>query len=134
MTPADSFAQLSRRQFLTLAALGIPTMALLNSCIGVPQVPTVGMEQQVDLDVKIGQLLMVGFRGLVVDDDHPIMHDMRDRYLGGVVLFDYDVPTKSRVRNIESPEQVQTLVEALQRGATIPLLVAIDQEGARSVG
>lgn len=72
---------------------------------------------------------MVGFRGLAIGDDDPIVQDIRDYHLGGVVLFDYDVPTRTPVRNIESPEQVRTLVETLQSAATIPLLIAVDQEG-----
>jgi beta-N-acetylhexosaminidase len=46
-----------------------------------------------------------------------------------VVLFDYDVPSKTPVRNIQSAEQVRALIAGLQAAATIPLLVAVDQEG-----
>lgn len=83
------------------------------------------------LNVKIGQMLLVGFRGLAVDDRHPIVRDIRDRSLGGVILFDYDVPSASPVRNIASPAQVRELVASLQSYADTPLLVAIDQEGGR---
>jgi beta-N-acetylhexosaminidase len=117
---------LSRREFLKLAGQGMAAMALLAGCAPPPE-PSA--EQDVSLDVKIGQMLMVGFRGLEVSDDHPIVQDVRDRYLGGVVLFDYDVPTKSPVRNIESPAQVTALVKALQSVSAKPLLVAIDYEG-----
>jgi len=103
-------------------------MALLGGCARLPEPST---EQDVSLEVKIGQMLMVGFRGLEVSDDDPIVQDIRDRHIGGVVLFDYDVPTKTPVRNIESPEQVKALVEALQAVASTPLLVAIDQEGGK---
>ena len=89
------------------------------------------IEESVPLEVKIGQMLMVGFRGLRVDDDHPIVSDIRDRHLGSTLLFDYDVPSKTPVRNIQSPEQVKALVDALQAVSTIPLLVAMDQEGGR---
>jgi beta-N-acetylhexosaminidase len=75
-------------------------------------------------------MLMVGFRGLKVREDAPIVQDIRERHLGGVVLFDYDVPDDSPVRNIESPVQVQALTASLQAAAPgLPLLVAIDQEG-----
>lgn len=83
------------------------------------------------LNVKIGQMLLVGFRGLTVDDCHPVVRDIRDRAIGGVILFDYDVPSASPVRNIASPGQVRELVASLQSYADIPLLVAIDQEGGR---
>ena len=85
----------------------------------------------VSLDIKIGQMLLVGFRSLVVDERHPIVADIRDRHLGGVVLFDFDVPSWSPIRNVESPEQVRALVAGLQALAAIPLLVAVDQEGGK---
>ena len=53
------------------------------------------------LDLKIGQMVMLGFRGLEVSDQLPIVRDIRMHHLGGVVLFDYDVPTSSPVRNIQ---------------------------------
>ena len=85
--------------------------------------------EQPGLDAKIGQMLMVGFSGLEVDAGHPIVEDITGRNLGGVILFDYDVITRSPVRNVESPSQVKALVDALQAVAPTPLLVAIDQEG-----
>jgi beta-N-acetylhexosaminidase len=80
-------------------------------------------------------MLLVGFRGVTVDDNSPIVQDIRDRGLGGVVLFDFDTPTNSPVRNIESPEQVRQLVAALTSAAAAAgaptLLVSIDEEGGR---
>ncbi len=76
------------------------------------------------LQARIGQMLLVGFRGLAASDN-----DLR--FLGGVVLFDYDVPSQTPVRNIQSPAQVKALVAALQAAAATPLLVAIDQEGGK---
>lgn len=83
------------------------------------------------LDIKIGQLLMVGFRGLDAKDTSAIIRDIRERYIGGVILFDYDVPLKQPVRNISSPKQVRRLTQSLQRAAQVPLFIAIDQEGGK---
>ncbi len=87
----------------------------------------------VDLAIKIGQMFMVGFRGLTIDaqhpEQHPIVQDIVARHLGGVVLFDYDVPNGEFVRNIASPEQLTALTQSLQEKAAIPLLIATDQEG-----
>ena len=93
-----------------------------------PETPTA---EDVSLDVKIGQMLMIGFRGLMAAEGDPILDDVRARHLGGVVLFDYDVPSNTPLRNIESPAQVKALVECLQAAAASPLLVAVDQEGGR---
>ncbi|NTV02342.1 MAG: glycoside hydrolase family 3 [Chlorobiaceae bacterium] len=83
------------------------------------------------LSVKIGQMLMVGFRGLGAESEPRLADDIRKRHIGGVVLFDYDVPSASPVRNIESAAQVQRLVDGLQGMARVPLFIAIDQEGGR---
>ena len=75
-------------------------------------------------------MLLVGFRGLTVDDRSPIVQDIRDRGLGGVVLFDFDTPTNTPVRNVESPAQGKGLVAALKAAAGADsLLVSIDEEG-----
>jgi beta-N-acetylhexosaminidase len=84
---------------------------------------------EVSLDVKIGQMIMVGFRGLDVDDSSPIIRDIVERHICGVILYDYDVPTNTPVRNIESPAQLKRLTAKLQGASEIPLLIAIDQEG-----
>lgn len=136
----------SRRDFLYLTGCGLA--ALLAGCrpvddpgqetpaTGTPpeSVPTVtpsptAEAPPVSLEAKIGQMLMVGFRGLVVDEDHFVVHDIRERHLGGVVLFDYDVPTQRAERNIVSAAQTEALVQSLQALSPTPLLVAIDHEG-----
>lgn len=81
---------------------------------------------------KLGQLLVVGFRGSRPAECGLILRDLREHHLGGVVLFDQEMADRSAGRrNIESPAQVKELVAALQAAARTPLLVAIDQEGGR---
>lgn len=80
---------------------------------------------------KIAQMLMIGFRGLELDESNPIVADVRDRGIGSVVLFSYDVVLNSPVRNVASPEQVSALDAALQALAPLPLLIAVDEEGGR---
>ena len=74
-------------------------------------------------------MLLVGFRGLTLEESGSIVADIRDHALGGVVLFDYDTPTRTPVRNVQSPQQLRTLVAGLQAAAAIPLITAIDEEG-----
>jgi len=88
-------------------------------------------QDQVSLDEKIGQMLMVGFKGFAVDDSSHIIRDIQDYQVGGIILFDYDVPTSSPDRNIESPEQVKSLITRLQELAERSLFLAVDQEGGR---
>jgi beta-N-acetylhexosaminidase len=78
---------------------------------------------------KIDQLLIIGFRGTSVTDDSSIAKILKETNLGGVILFDYDSPSKKRDRNITSPLQVQELTTELQSRAETPLFIAIDEEG-----
>ncbi|MDI6727017.1 MAG: glycoside hydrolase family 3 N-terminal domain-containing protein, partial [Smithellaceae bacterium] len=64
-----------------------------------------------------------------VGNDHFILRDIRERHLGGVILFDYDAPSGQARRNIESRAQLRALIASLRGAATYPLLIAIDQEG-----
>ena len=88
-------------------------------------------EESTSLDEKIGQMLLAGFRGTALTDTNHIVRDIKKYHLGGIILFDYDVPSKSSERNIQSPKQVKTLINDLKKIADIPLTVAIDQEGGQ---
>jgi beta-N-acetylhexosaminidase len=93
--------------------------------------PTPAPSAGPSLREKIGQMLLVGFRGLTVAESASIVADIRDRNLGGVLLFDYDTPTATPVRNVASRDQLTALVRGLQAAATTPLIVAIDEEGGK---
>lgn len=84
-----------------------------------------------ELDVMIGQMLMAGFRGDTADHDSTIIKDIKERHLGGVILFDYDVVLGKAGRNIKNPDQVRRLTHDLYAAAEIPLLIAVDQEGGK---
>ncbi len=77
----------------------------------------------------IGQMLVFGFRGTSAAEIDPFLRQVSDFRLGGVVLYDMDLPSGSPRRNIESREQLQALTQALQHAAKRPLLIAVDQEG-----
>ena len=141
-------ARLTRRRFLGLAGWGA-VAAIVAACRPVETsvapsvvgsrspspsaqpIPSLSPSPEPSLRDKIGQMLLVGFRGLTVAEASSIVADIRDRALGGVVLFDYDTPTRTPIRNVESPEQLTALVTGLQAAAGIPLIVAIDEEGGR---
>ncbi|MFH1615702.1 MAG: beta-N-acetylhexosaminidase [Planctomycetota bacterium] len=90
-----------------------------------------GLRPERSIDEKIGQMVMAGFRGCDVRDSPSLADDIRAGRIGGVVLFDYDVPTKTWKRNIESPGQLKKLCAELQKLNDVPLLIAVDQEGGR---
>jgi beta-N-acetylhexosaminidase len=111
-----------KKSLLTLAAL----ISLLTFAL-----PACASEKSDSLAVKIGQMLMIGFRGLTVADTPGIAADIKERHIGGVVLFDYDVPLHSPSRNISSPQQLSRLTHELQQLSATPLFIAIDQEGGK---
>lgn len=86
-------------------------------------------KDDVTLEKKIGQMLLVGFRGTELDESNHIVRDIEQYNLGGVILYEKDGPTQSRPRNISSPQQVKQLVADLKSHSTSKLFVAIDQEG-----
>ena len=86
-------------------------------------------EENNDLKQKIGQMLIVGFRGTEVSEDSEIIKQINEYNLGGVILFDWDVPGQQFPRNITNPEQTKKLVADLKSLTSPFLFVAIDAEG-----
>jgi len=71
-----------------------------------------------NLEEKIGQMLVVGFHGTKAPPY--IIQWIKEGRIGGVILF---------ARNITTPKQVRDLTHSLHQAAKHPLLIAIDQEG-----
>jgi beta-N-acetylhexosaminidase len=75
------------------------------------------------LEQKVGQLMIVAFRDAHVS---PVIAEMlRDRHVGGVILFTQNLVDPPHARELTSA--LQTL--ATSSGAGIPLFTTIDQEG-----
>jgi beta-N-acetylhexosaminidase len=85
----------------------------------------------ITLETKIGQMLMVGFRGLTIDAVDPVGAAIAAGRLGHVVLFDTDVPSGSDVRNIQDPDQLAALTAQLQTLGPGLMLIATDEEGGK---
>ena len=92
--------------------------------------PLTDWEPEYTLEENIGMMLLVGFRGTELDYDKniEIISAIRDYHVGSVILFDYDVPTGTRGRNIQSAEQLKRLCAQLRK-FNDELLIGIDQEG-----
>jgi len=82
------------------------------------------------LKEKIGQMVMVGFRGTEVTKSDPIYKMIAEYHIGGVVLYSRDLPSKESLkRNVLSPSQLKKLNADLQAINTTKLLIGIDEEG-----
>ncbi|HLG61853.1 MAG TPA: glycoside hydrolase family 3 protein [Ktedonosporobacter sp.] len=74
------------------------------------------------LDQKLGQMMMVQFTG---PDYSPALNTMLAQYNVGAVLLYYSN------NNILNKMQLKNLDQQMQQGRTIPLAIAIDQEGGQ---
>jgi beta-N-acetylhexosaminidase len=72
-------------------------------------------------------MLLAGARGTEADGE--LARLVRDMHVGGILLFDRDLPGGGGLRNIVSPAQLARLTRDLRALADGPLLVAADQEG-----
>ncbi len=80
------------------------------------------------IDEKFGNLLLIGFEGSTLTHNSPIIQDIRNHKLGGVILFDKLLAKKRKHNNIVSPAQVKELTTRLKDTAD-DLLISVDQEG-----
>lgn len=78
------------------------------------------------LDIKIGQMIMVGIQDRrAIPDNDPILEEVKTGKIGGIVLFEKNIaPENSR-------ESLKKLIGILQSTASIPLLISIDEEGGK---
>ena len=108
----------SRRTFLKATAVAATASlcpALLTGC---------GDISSPSLERKIAQMLLIGFRGTALSKDNPIVRDIRDYGIGGVILYD---------SNIVSPDQLKGLTSSMDALSSLPLFMAVDQEGGSVV-
>ncbi len=88
-------------------------------------------KEDLGLRKKIAQMLIVGFRGMELKSSEPIYDLITKENIGGVILFDYDVPSKKAERNIKDPDQLRKLCTDLQKAGENRLFISIDQEGGK---
>lgn len=88
--------------------------------------------ENLPLEQKIGQMLMVGFHGTTAPKSSQICQDIKRYNLGAVILFDYNPVNKNRPKNIATKKQLTKLTQELQACSKDgKLLIAVDQEGGK---
>lgn len=78
--------------------------------------------EEMRLEEKIGQLLMVHFHGEEANDEAREL--IQNLHVGGIIYYNW-------ANGLHSPEQVRHLSQGLQSLAKLPLIIAVDQEGGR---
>lgn len=75
------------------------------------------------LDIKIGQMILIGFPKAEVDLD--VLREVREGKVGTIILFEKNIPPRN------SFVALKKITWTYQQAAPIPLLISIDQEGGR---
>jgi len=75
------------------------------------------------LDIKIGQMLLIGFPKAEVDP--LVLEEVRRGKVGSIILFEKNIPAKN------SFVALKKITWTYQQAAPIPLFICIDQEGGR---
>ena len=97
-----------------------------------PEIKIIDQEPQTneeELKEKIGQMIIIGFRGIEINKDSQIVKDINDLNLGGIILFDIDNPTKTFPRNIINYIQTKKLISDIKELSSSNIFVSIDAEG-----
>ncbi len=80
--------------------------------------------QQADsLDIKIGQMLLIGFPS--TDVDPAVLREIREGKVGSIIIFEKNIPPRN------SFVALKKITWAYQQAAPIPLFISIDQEGGK---
>lgn len=99
-------------------------ITFLIICLAI--LPTQGsLINEMTLEEKVGQLLMVHFNGEVANEEAKTL--IQQAYVGSIIYYNW-------ANSLHSPEQVRNLSNSLQALASqnriaFPLLIAVDQEG-----
>lgn len=83
-------------------------------CFGLADIKDLTLEE------KIGQLLMIHCRGEIADEEAKVA--IQELHVGSIIYYNW-------ANGLHSPEQVKQLSASLQALSSIPLIIAVDQEG-----
>lgn len=75
------------------------------------------------LDIKIGQMLLIGFPGTQVDS--AVLDEVRKGKVGSLIIFEKNIPP------VNSFVALKKITWTYQQAAPIPLFISIDQEGGK---
>lgn len=88
--------------------------------------PSLLFAQQDSLDIKIGQMIMMGLDNFTkLDKSQPMFQSIENGTLGGVVLFGKHLNKKNPSKHLKK------ITEYIQKIAPIPVLISIDEEGGK---
>ncbi len=75
------------------------------------------------LDIKIGQMILIGFPGTAVDS--AVLGEIQQGKVGSIIIFEKNIPKTNSFVGLKK------INWTYQHAATIPLFISIDQEGGK---
>ncbi len=104
-----------KRIFTTILSLTISLSAIAQS-------PT-------PLEKQAAKLLMIGVKGTTLNEKNPVIHDIVESGVSGVILFEHNIePIES---GVDSRSRLKEFVTDLKSLRKEPIFIAIDQEGGK---
>lgn len=89
-------------------------------------VPSLALAQTDSLDIKIGQMLMMGLDDFTkLDKSQPMFRSIENGMLGNVILFEKHINRRGSAKNLTK------ITSYIQQIAPTPVLISIDEEGGR---
>lgn len=76
------------------------------------------------LDIKIGQMIMIGIPKAELDEN--VLEEVKHGKVGSLIFFEKNIPNKPNAF-----ASVKSLTWTYQKAASIPLFICIDQEGGK---
>lgn len=80
-------------------------------------------QQRDSLDIKIGQMILIGFPTAAVDSE--VLREIREGKVGSIIIFEKNIPAQN------SFVALKKITWTYQQAAPIPLFISIDQEGGK---
>ncbi|MFY0626262.1 MAG: glycoside hydrolase family 3 protein [Reichenbachiella sp.] len=80
----------------------------------------------ISVELMVGQMILTGIGDQsIMKKNHPLLDEIREGKVGGVIFFEKNVNAKKPV------EEIKKSIELMQSSSITPLLVSIDEEGGR---
>jgi beta-N-acetylhexosaminidase len=98
-------------------------LLMLLLCFGYSGKAQMMSGENVPLDVKIGQMLLIGFPKAQLDP--LVLEEVRKGKVGSIIIFEKNIPPTNSFVGLKK------IIWTYQKAAPIPLFICIDQEGGR---
>ncbi|MFI3263227.1 MAG: glycoside hydrolase family 3 N-terminal domain-containing protein [Rikenellaceae bacterium] len=86
-------------------------------------------QNDVSLREKVARMLIIGFRGTEINDKTPVVVDIKERKIGGIILFEHNITPVEK--KLDSKARLKAMCAKIRELADYPIIISIDQEGGK---